>query len=120
MTHRSPWYYWPFRWLALTGADGEPSFSKLIIVGVLASYLPGAVPFGVACLVIAAAYGRGMLRDFLTRGSITVREAASSVAGRVANVVHEAVEHTVGNKPAPEPKDELKDELKDGPQDDLP
>lgn len=106
--HPSPWYYWPFRWVALTGGDGEPSFSKLVIVAVIGSYfVDAAIPFGIATLVVSASYGRAMLRDFLTRGSVTLREAttsghASKVGGAVREIAAkvETVARTVGEKTA--------------------
>lgn len=63
----------------LAGKDGRASFAKLVIVAILVHTFvsPEPMPTLLAALVICAAFGRPMLREFLGRSNINLSESRS-------------------------------------------
>jgi xanthosine utilization system XapX-like protein len=87
------WVLAPARFCGLTGPDGWPSWSKIVSAGVVYSYLRvrQPVPAGVAGIVIIAAFGRAMMRDWIVNKGVTVAanvtEAITAAADSVADKI---------------------------------
>lgn len=82
---RGAWRSWcgAFRCVGLTAADGEPSFSKLVTVAVLAiAVSTGTFSLGIAILVIAASFGRATFGQFLSARAVQARELVTVAVNR--------------------------------------
>jgi hypothetical protein len=65
----------PLYCVNLDGADGRPSFAKLITCTVVASYFVGhPIPVGAAIVVIASSYGYKMFKEMLDSKTVTSHE----------------------------------------------
>lgn len=63
---------WLYGLFDMTGADGRPSFTKLVVVSILTwAILADAMNEYIATLVVAAAFGRPTLLAFLNRASLS-------------------------------------------------
>ncbi len=65
-----------FGFIGLTGADGRLSFSKLVIIAVLAlSAATGTFGLGIATLAVASSHGTKVLLALIGRYSTSVSDA---------------------------------------------
>lgn len=79
------------RWVGapLCGQDGRPSFSKLIVITVLAMYaMAVSLPVAVAIAAIAASFGVRVFLAFLSRARVDV----SALDARSSSVARQEVD----------------------------